>query len=377
MTTGDTDITRIRKAAAAFAGEHVAPRAALWAAERRMGLESLAAAAEAGLLSLEVSAAFGGQAAGFRAKLALAEALAAESYDFAFSLINTHNVAAKLARDASPDLARGYVPALMRAERVGATALTEPEAGSDFAAIRTRAMRDGDGWRLDGAKAWITNAAVADVFVTYVQTDPTQGWRGIACFLVDGTRPGFVRAAPESLGAGMPIGAGGFRLEGYRAEAADMLHPPGQAFKQAMASVNGARTYVAGMCCAMVARCLDVAVAYGKARTAFGRPLVENQGLRWLLADVATDLEAARLLVDKAARLVEEGDDAALAAAHAKKFATRMAVARISDCMQAMGAAGLRDQYPFVRHLASARIASYTDGSTEMQNDRIAAIALR
>jgi alkylation response protein AidB-like acyl-CoA dehydrogenase len=377
MSSEDTDIARIREAASAFAAEHVAPRAARWAAERRMGLESLAAAAEAGLLALEVPAAFGGQGAGFKAKLALVEALAAESYDFAFSLINTHNVAAKLARDAAPELAWRYVPALMRAERVGATALTEPQAGSDFAAIRTRATRDGDGWRLEGAKACITNAAIADVFVTYAQTDPTQGWRGIACFLVDGTRAGFVRAAPESLGAGMPIGAGGFRLEGYRAEAAELLHPPGEAFKLAMASVNGARTYVAAMCCAMVERCLEVAIAYGKARTAFGRPIVENQGLRWLLADVATDLEAARLLVEKAAALVEEGGDAALAAAHAKKLATRMAVARISDCMQAVGAAGLRDEYPFVRHLGSARVASYTDGSTEMQNERIAAIVLR
>ena len=98
--------------------------------------------------------------------------------------------------------------------------------------------------------------------------------------------------------------------------------------------------------------------------------------LRWLLADVATDLEAARLLVDKAALLVEQGADAALAAAHAKKFATRMAVARIADCMQAMGAAGLREDYPFLRQLASARVANYTDGSTEMQNERIAALTL-
>ena len=376
MISTEADITATRQRAAAFAASHVAPSAALWAREGRMGLEALAAAAKAGLLGLEVPQAMGGEGLGFRAKMAMAEALAAESWDFAFSLVNTQNVGAKLARDSAPALAQTYVPALMRGERVGATALTEPGAGSDFAAIRTRAVAEGDGWRLDGEKAWITNAAVADVFVTYVQTDPEKGWRGVACFLVDGTRAGFSRAPVEALSGGMAIGAGGFRLDGYRASAAEMLHPPGEAFKQAMGSVNGARTYVAGMCCAMVEKCLGVAIDYGKARSAFGRPIIANQGLRWLLADVATDLEAARLLVDKAAALVEQGTDAALAAAHAKKFATRMAVVRISDCMQAMGAAGLREDYPFLRHLASARVANYTDGSTEMQNERIAAITL-
>ena len=370
----DPTIARLAALARDFAGRHVAPGAALWARERRMGLEALKAAAEAGLLGMEVPAELGGMGAGFRAKLAAVEAIAAESWDFAFSMVNTQNVAAKLARDASPTLAADYVPALVRGERFGATALTEPGAGSDFAAISTRAVRDGGRWRLDGEKAWITNAAIADVFVTYVQTDPALGWRGIACFLVDGTRPGFVRVAPESLSGGMAIGAGGFRLDGYVAEEAEMLHPPGEAFRQAMASVNGARVYVAGMCVAMAARALEIAVSHGRARHAFGRPLVANQGLRWMLADVATDIAAARLLVDRAAEIVEEGGEAALAAAHAKKFATRMAVARISDCMQALGAAGLREDQPFLRHLASARIANYTDGATEMQNERIAAI---
>jgi alkylation response protein AidB-like acyl-CoA dehydrogenase len=123
----------------------------------------------------------------------------------------------------------------------------------------------------------------------------------------------------------------------------------------------------------MVEAALRCAVSYGTERRTFGASLIEHQGLRWSLADVATDLEAARLLTWRAARLIAAGEDAMLAAAHAKTFAARMAVTRISDCMQAMGAAGLRDELPFGRHLAGARIAHYVDGTTEMQNERIGA----
>jgi alkylation response protein AidB-like acyl-CoA dehydrogenase len=291
---------------------------------------------------------------------------------------------ARLSRSPNRALAERYVAAIMNAERFAATALTEPGAGSDFAAITTRAVKDGDDWILNGEKAWITNAVVADVFLCYAQTDPEARGRGIVSFLVDGRRDGFTRTAPERLAGGAAIGAGGFRLENYRARADELLTPPGgTAFKAAMSGVNAARTYVAAMCCAMVERCLDIAIAHARSRKTFGTPLVAKQGLAWMLADVATDLEAARLLVKKALSLLDSAGDvaianeAALAAAHAKKFAPRMAVARISDCMQVMGASGLREDFPFVRHLASARVAHYVDGTTEIQNERIAAILFK
>lgn len=377
MSIAPRSVEEVRALAEIFAAEHVAPFAATWARERRMGVEAIAAAAQAGLLRLEGASEVGGWNLGFGAKIAVLEVLSRHSFDFAFSLINTQNVAARLSRWSGREVAQRYVPALMSGERVGATALSEPSAGSDFAAIATRAEKDGDGWRLDGAKHWITNAAVADVFVTYAQTDASQGWRGIACFLVDGRRAGFVRSPPEQLAGGGPIGVGGFRLENYRVAADEILDVPGSAFKTAMSGVNGARTYVAAMCCAMVSACLDIAIAHGRERKTFGSPLVAKQGLAWMLADAATDLEAARLLVEKAVRLIESNGDAALAAAHAKKFAARMAVGRISDCMQVMGASGLREDLPFVRHLASARVAHYVDGTTEMQNERIAAILFK
>jgi alkylation response protein AidB-like acyl-CoA dehydrogenase len=273
---------------------------------------------------------------------------------------------------AAPDVARRLVPALLSGHRTGCTALTEPGAGSDFSAITTLARKSGDEWQLDGRKAWIVNGTHADVVVVYAQTEPGSGARGIAAFVVDGSRSGFVREACADSAAARGIDAGGFMLQGYRAKADEMLHPPGEAFKAALVSINGARTYVAAMCCGMVQESLRVASAYGALRHTFGKPLHEHQGWRWSLADAAIELAAARLMVDAAAALIDDGSDAQTEAAQAKVFATRMAGRHIAALMHAMGAEGLREQHPLLRHLAAAQVATLTDGSTEMLLDRVA-----
>ena len=355
----------------------VEPNAAAWERDRRQPIEALRAAAELGLTAIETPAAHGGLGLPYSAKLKVAEELARGDMAFAFSLINTGNLARKIAVDGWPIHRERYLARLLKAEIFGATALTELGAGSDFSAITTAARRVDGGWALDGEKAWITNAGIADVFVCYAQTDASQGWRGIACFLVDAGRPGFERVPSFQLMGGHAIGAGGFRLSGYCADEEDLLHPPGEAFKQAMGSINGARTYVAGMCCGMVRDALAKALRYGRERRSFGQPLIEHQGWRWPLADVATQLEAAQLLTDRAAALIDAGGNAVLAASQAKSFAPRMAIAAIETCIQAMGANGLREEHGLGRHLACAKIAAYVDGSTEMQKERIGAALLQ
>jgi alkylation response protein AidB-like acyl-CoA dehydrogenase len=290
------------------------------------------------------------------------------------SLLNTHNVAAKLVRDAPPAVAARFVGDLLAGRRLGCTALTEASAGSDFAAIRTRATRTAQGWRLDGAKAWITNAAEADVVVLYAQTEPGSGNRGIACFVVDGQRPGFVRKPAFALTGQHAIGTGAFALDGYLAQDDEMLQPPGRAFKSALQSINGARCYIAAMCNGMVAEALRVALDYGQARHAFARPLAGHQGWRWRLAEASTELAAGRQLVADAAARVEAGADAQLAAAQAKLHCTRMAERQLAVLAQAMGAEGLRAGHPFGRHLAGARVAALVDGSSEMLLERISAL---
>jgi alkylation response protein AidB-like acyl-CoA dehydrogenase len=364
---------RIVEAARGFVVSHVAPNVQSWDRGQADSRVVIPAAGAAGLLGLEVPVASGGLGLSFSCKRQVAEVLAGADFGLAMSLINSHNVADHLARVAAPEVARRWVPALLSGQRTGCTALTEPGAGSDFAAISTMARQVGDGWQLDGCKAWIVNGTHADVVVVYAQTEPGSGARGIAAFVVDGSRSGFLRAAPAQSTASRSIDAGGFVLQGYRASAEELLHPPGEAFKAALASINGARAYVAAMCCGMVQESLRVASAYGSQRHSFGKALHEHQGWRWSLADAAIDLAAARLMVDAAAALIDEGRDAQTAAAQAKIFATRMAGRHIAALMHAMGAEGLREEHPLLRHLVAAQVATLTDGSTEMLLDRVAA----
>ena len=361
----------------AFARDTVAPQAALWERERRIGTEALDEAVAIGLTRLQVPLAWGGLAMSFACKAAVTEILAGADFGFAMSLVNTHNAAAKLARDAAPTLAARYVPELIAGRRLGCTALTEAGAGSDFAAITTLAKRVQGGWRIDGAKAWITNAISADVVVLYAQTEAGSGGRGIACFVVDGQQPGFMREPAYALGGQHTIGVGGFRLDGYFAPNEALIHPPGQAFKAALGSINGARTYIAAMCCGMVDAALQMALAFGRERQSFGSALVDHQGWRWRLAEASAALAASRALVAQAAAMVDAGSDAQLVAAQAKLVATRMAEQQLPALAQAMGAEGLREHYPFARHLIGARVAGFVDGSSEMLLERIAAVMQR
>jgi alkylation response protein AidB-like acyl-CoA dehydrogenase len=364
---------RLVETAREFSRREVGPNAARWERERGLPRETIRAAAALGLTRIQVPAACGGLDLRFRAKLRICEEFARDDFAFAFALVNAHNAAARLARDGNDSQRKRYLDGMLRGELIGAVSLTEPSAGSDFPAIRTRAERVAGGWRLNGEKSWLTNGAAVDMVVVYAQTDAAAGAKGIAAFVVDARNKGFERGAAYAMAGAHALGACGLKLDNYLATDDDLFYPPGAAFKSALVSITGARIYVAAMCCGMVANALELALARARQRSTFGEPLIERQGLRWTLADVATDLDAARLLTCRATRLLESGADAVLAAAHAKKFATRMAERRLPECMQVLGADGLLDTHPLGRHLAAARLAHYADGTTEMQNERIAA----
>jgi len=366
------DETRLLEAARDFSRREVGPNAARWERERSYPRAAIRAAAALGLARIQVPAAQGGLELRFRAKLRIIEEMARDDFAFAFALVNTHNAASRLARDGNNSQRARYLDGLLRGDLIGAVSLTEPGAGSDFPAIATRAERVAGGWRLNGEKAWLTNGAAVDVVMVYAQTDAAAGTKGIAAFVVDARREGFERGAAYALSGAHALGAAGFRLKDYFAADEDLFYAPGAAFKSALGSITGARIYVAAMCCGMLEESLALALARARVRRTFGRPLIERQGLRWMLADAATDLQAARLLAYRAARLLEDGADAVPAAAHAKKFATRAAEQRLPQCMQLFGAEGLMDVHPIGRHIAAARVAHYADGSTEIQNERIA-----
>jgi len=357
-----------------FARTEVAPHASEWERARRQPMEAIRQAAALGLTRIQVPVEQGGLGFSFACKMHVAEVISRHDMAFAFALINTHNCAERLGRTGPAGPRDRLLPRLLTAEILGCAGLTEPGAGSDFAAIATQAKRADGGWVLNGEKAWITNAANAEVIVTYAQTDASKGWRGIASFIVEASKPGFERRPAFQLSGAHAIGAGGFVLKDYFVADADVQYGPGEAFKHALGGINGARTYVAAMACGMLEESLRLAIRHGDSRQTFGHKLIEHQGWRWKLVDVATELEAARLLCDRAAALIDNGGDAVLAAAQAKKFASEMIVPRLADCMQAMGAEGLKDIYPIGRHILCGRVANYVDGSTEIQNDRIGAL---
>ena len=367
------DAEALIERASRFARDTVVPHAPLWERERRIGHEAIIAAAPLGLCAIEVPPEHGGLGQPFSVKARITEVMAAADFGFAFSLVNTQNVATKLAKEARPEVAARYVPDLIAGKIIGCTALSEPQAGSDFSAITTTATRVPGGWRIDGRKAWITNAALADVAVLYAQTEPGSAGKGIAGFVIDLRRAGVQREPAFALAGQHAIGTGGFTLDGYVATDDEVLQPPGRAFKAALGSINGARTYVAAMCCGMVGEALRIAAAYGEQRQAFGVPLAAHEGWRWRLAEASSELAACRLMVAQSAACIDAGEDAQTVAAQAKLLATRMAERQLVQLAQAMGAAGLREEYPFGRHLVGARIANFVDGSTEMLLERIAA----
>lgn len=366
------DARELLRRAIEYGRTEIARHAKEWELGRRPPLDAIRQACAAGFASMELPREFGGPALPFSAKMRLAEEFSKHDLPFTFALMQQQNVLVRIAQVAPPSVARALVPRMLTGELIGCTAMSEPMAGSDFGAIRTRATRVAGGWELTGEKAWIANAAVADVILTYAQTDPAAGNKGIACFIVRADAPGFRRHPAYELHGGHAIGVGGFALERHFVPDDAVLYPPGDGFKSAMQSVNGARVYVSAMNAGLLDASLATALHYGEQREAFGARLLDFQGLRWKLVDVATELEALRLLTYRAARLIDGGEDAQQAAAMAKKFGNERALGGVAACMQAMGANGLRADYPLARHLAAAKLLAYTDGSIEMMNERIA-----
>ena len=363
----------VRADAARFAADTMAPAAEAWHDAGSVPRSFFQAAAAAGLTGLLVAPDRGGRGLGVAAYVDVLGSLARVCMAATFALVVHNNLAATVARDGSPVQRARYLDGMLAGDIVGAFLLTEPGAGSDAQAIATRARNCGSDWMLDGDKAWISNAVTADLLCVFAQTAPGTGARGIASFLVEAATPGVARLPAYALLGGQALGTGGFRFDGCRVPVDAVLHAPGSAFRAALAGIDVARLAVAGMCCGMLERALEVALDYTAGRAAFGQTIGDFQGVQWMLADCATELAAARALTAQAAAAAERGAaDATLLAAQAKKFATGVAFTRIATCMQVMGAAGLARDYPLARHLAAAKVAQYLDGATEVQNVVIA-----
>ncbi len=356
----------------AFARTHVERDAALWARGNAPDPAVALHAARIGLTRMEVPIAYGGLDLGFRTKVEACAIIAAADFGLAMSLVNTHNVAKRIAMTAPEAVARALLPDLVAGRASACTALTEPSAGSDVAAMRCMARPTDGGWLLDGEKTWIVNARHARLAIVYAQTGENGNGTGIAAFLVDVTDPHCERYPVEAGISQASTGTGGFRLNGCFVPCDHVILPAGTAFKAILDEINGARIYVAAMCCAMVSASLRLALSHGETRHTFGKPLEQHPTWREPLAKCATQLAAAWALVEAAIAATETGADTRHLAAAAKVNAVTLAQAQLPAMLHAMGAEGLRETYPFARHIGAAQIAALTDGSTAMLLERLA-----
>jgi len=365
------EIERLALAVGAFAREVVAPRPVPGddAAARAEARELVALLGAAGWCRHAVPKAFGGVAERptLAALAAIREALAAASplADAVFALQALGSMPITLSGQVEQQ--RRWLPEVAAGRAIAAFAMTEPEAGSDVAAITTKAVRDGEGWVLDGEKHLISNAGIADFHCVFAQTEPSAGARGIACFVVPAGVPGLEFAGAQVLSEPHPLGA--LRFAGCRVPADACLGGPGEGFKLGLAALDRLRPTVAAAACGFASRALDEALSHARSRRQFGRPLADQPLVQEKLARMATDLEAARLLVARAVRAGDAGDQRiTLEAAQAKLFATEAAQRIVDDAVQILGGRGVLADSPVDRLYRAVRSLRIYEGTSEIQH---------
>lgn len=360
------------KQVAAYAAETIMPAAAGWSMGESPTAADFEQAAALGFLGMQVPQTQGGLGLSFTERTQACALLAGADFGFAMSLVNTHNVALRLCEIAPDALRDRYLPELLNGSVSACTALTEPGTGSDFAAVTTTAQQTVDGWLLNGEKTWIINGRHAGLTILYAQCGAIGDANSIGAFLVDLNAPGVTRYAIDAGFAQTSMGTGGFTLKDVAVPSDALLIAPGTAFKAILTEINGARTYVAAMSNGMMARALRDVAAYGASRLSFGKPLSAISSWQAALVAAETALKTSETLTAKAIALVDEGEDAQLAAAQAKIMAVTSAQTYLPELLHLMGAEGLRPEHPFSRHIAAAQIAGFTDGATNILKDRVA-----
>lgn len=267
----------------------------------------------------------------------------------------------------SPAQKRDCLTPLAAGERLGAWALTEPGAGSDAGAIATVAVTDGGGWRLSGNKFFITNGSRADTLVVMAVTDPGRGAKGISAFIVPADSPGLTRGKNLDKLGFRSSDTVGLALKDVRVPGENLIGEPNRGFDQAMAVLDSGRIGMAAMAVGIGRACLEESIAYARKRQAFGHPIADFQAIQWMLADMATELDAARLLVRRAARLKDAGGKFTKEAAMAKLYASEAAMRAALKAVQIHGGYGYTKAHPVERYLREAKLCEIGEGTSEMQ----------
>jgi butyryl-CoA dehydrogenase len=350
-----------------FARDQIEPNASAWDRAHGFPRELLGQLGELGLLGVCVPETYGGAGADFISYVLVLEELSRADAGVGVTVaVHTSAVTLPILAFGTEEQKSRFVPPLARGEAIGAFALTEPEAGSDAGSLRTAAEADGDGWSITGAKQWITNGAFAGTVLLFARTDQsTPGPAGVSAFVLDGDQ---VRVTREEEKLGLNSSSTvDLVLESARVGRDRLLHEEGKGFAIAMATLDGGRIGIAAQAVGIAQAAYDVAREYALERRQFGKPIAEFQAIQWKLADMATEIDAARMLVYRAAWLKERGRPHTEAGAKAKLFASGVARRQTGEAIQILGGYGYTKEFPVERYYRDAKITEIYEGTSEIQ----------
>jgi alkylation response protein AidB-like acyl-CoA dehydrogenase len=357
----------IQALAREFAHAEIDPHAADWDRERRFPEEVYRKLAQLGLMGVCVPEEYGGAGADFLAYVLVLEELSRADAGVGVT-VAVHTSAATL-----PILAFGteeqrarFVPPLARGEQIGAFALTESGSGSDAGSLRTTAVPTGDGWRITGTKQWISTGRHAGTFVLFARTDQaTSGPRGVSAFVLDADHVTVTREE-EKLGLNSSTTVD-LAIEGAEVGRDRLLHEEGHGFRVAMATLDGGRIGIAAQALGIAQAAYEVARGYALERRQFGRRIGDFQAIQWKLADMATEIDAARLLTYRAAWRKQQGLSHTAEGAMAKLFASETARRQTAEAIQVLGGVGYTKEFPVERYYRDAKVTEIYEGTSEIQ----------
>ncbi|VXD07524.1 Acryloyl-CoA reductase (NADH) [Sphingomonas sp. T1] len=360
------DQREIQELARRFTADRITPHAAEWDEKHIFPRDTIKAAAELGFAAIYVSEESGGIALG---RLEAALIMEAMSYGCpsTSAFISIHNMAAwMIDRFGSAAVKDKYLPDLVTMDRLASYCLTEPGSGSDAAALKTRAVRDGDDWIVTGSKQFISGAGENEVYVTMVRTGE-EGPKGISCLVIEKDMPGVSFGANEKKLGWHSQPTRQVIFDGVRVPAANMVGGEGEGFRTAMMGLDGGRLNIGACSLGGAQRCLDEAIAYTRDRKQFGKPIADFQNTQFMLADMATELEAARaLLYIAAAKVTANASDKTKFAAMAKRLATDTGSSVVDRALQLHGGYGYLQDYPIERFWRDLRVHSILEGTNQV-----------
>ena len=363
----------IRDSVHDFVQERVAPFAADWDRDNHFPQQQLAEMAALGLFGIFIPEEWDGSGADYLSfALALEEVAAGDGACSTILSVNNSVVCGVLLASASEYLKQTYLRPLASGKQLGCFCLTEPQAGSDAAALRTRAQKQDNGYLLNGTKAFITSGANADVAIVFAVTDPDAGKKGISAFVVPTDNPGYQVGTVENKMGQHASDTAQIYLKDCLVPLDHLIGAEGEGYKIALMNLEGGRIGIGAQCVGMARAAYECALAYARERVSFGKSLLEHQAVAFRLADMATQLEAARLMVHNAARLRDAGEPCLKQASMAKLFASEAAEKICSDAIQVLGGYGYLRDFPVERIARDVRVAQIYEGTSDIQRMVIA-----